>query len=169
MKRAPAGFNWDNFDTNALKPFLKNDLFEGVLGKRELEMLSSEGLVKKTGTVLIGIHDPDSTFNLDEVVDGFDDVLEQMFWDVEEGPGRQKPISDEQASELKNFIENNKGKRFMVHCHAGMSRSAGIACAVECIVNYDGDVYNFKTGHSDVKAFKRYYPNWTVFDKIMGR
>lgn len=168
--RAPVGFDWDNFDTNVLKPFLKNNLFEGIIGKRELAMLSDECLIEKKGTVLIGIHDPDSGFNPTDVTHGFDDVLEVKFWDTEGGEGEaHPPISSIQGLEIREFIEKHKDKRFLIHCHAGMSRSAGVGCAVECIVNYHGDVYSFKTGLSDVKDFERYYPNWKVFDTILGR
>jgi len=48
-------------------------------------------------------------------------------------------------------------------------RSAGCACAIECIVKHDSDIYTYKTAHSDVTAFERYHPNWVVFDKILRR
>ena len=167
MYRTPDNFNWDNFDTNALKPFLKNDLFEGIIGKSELKLLSDEGLIQKSGTVLIGIHDPDSTNNPKDVTDGFDDVLELNFWDIEEAIGNYDPITNEQGKIIRDFILRNKDKRFLVHCHAGMSRSSGVACAVECLVNYNGCVYTFKTSHSEVSNHPRYFVNWTVFDKVM--
>jgi len=167
MLRTPENFDWNKFDTNILKPFLKNELFEGIIGKKELELLSKEDLVQKSGTVLIGIHDPDSDLNITEVTDGFDAVLELKFWDIEKPIGTCNPISPEQGKELFDFIIKNQNKRFLVHCHAGMSRSAGIGCAIECIVNFNSNVYHYKTATSDIRSHSRYFINWTVFDQIM--
>jgi predicted protein tyrosine phosphatase len=167
INRTPTGFNWDNFDLNTLKPYLKNDLFEGIVGKQEYLTLYNADVIEKVGTVLIAIDDPGKADHPDFKVEGFDDVIQIKFHDVEEPIGNYEPLTDEQGKELKEFITKNKDKRFMIHCAAGMSRSAGCACAVECIVNYDSDVYTYKTSSSDVTAFERYHPNWTVFDKIV--
>ncbi len=167
--RTPDGFNWEDFDLDVLKPYLKNDLFEGIIGKQEFILLSEADVVDKSNTVVIAIHDPDAEFHNPKDVKGFKDVLEMKFWDVEEPIGRITPITSEQGKEIKEFIEKNKESKFLIHCHAGMSRSAGVACAVECIVNEDSNVYYYSTGHSDVKDFSRYHPNYKVFDVIMGR
>ena len=167
--RVPQGFNWDDFDLNVLKPYLKNDLFEGIVGKMEYLTLYDADAIEKTGCALICIDDPGEADHPDDKVQGFDDVIQIKFWDVEDPIGQYIPLSDEDGKVLREFIEKNKNKRFMIHCAAGMSRSAGCACAVECITQHNGDVYSYKTSHSDVTAFERYHPNWAVFDKIMGR
>ena len=169
INRVPQGFNLDNFDLNVLKPYLKNDLFEGIVGKTEYLTLYNADVIDKVGTVLICIDDPGRADHPDFKVQGFDDVIQIKFWDVEDAIGQYIPLSDEDGKVLNEFITRNKDKRFMIHCAAGMSRSAGCACAVECIVNHNGNIYEYKTSHSDVTAFKRYHPNWTVFDKIMGK
>jgi len=48
------------------------------------------------------------------------------------------PISWEQGKELKEFILKNSNKSFLIHCTAGISRSAGVALAIECLIEYEG-------------------------------
>ena len=76
-------------------------------------------------------------------------------------------ITNEQGLIIREFIEKHKDKRFMIHCAAGVSRSAGVGCAVECIVNFEGSAYYYQTGSSDIKAHSRYSPNYTVFRAIV--
>ena len=168
MNRTPENFNWDNFNLDVLKPYLKNDMFEGIVGKNEFILLNKVDVIDRTNTVVIAIHDPDSNFHDRENIEGFKDVLELKFWDIEEQIGNYEPISDKQSKEIFDFISKHKDSKFLIHCHAGMSRSAGVACAVECIKNFDGEVYNYKTSSSEVKNFPRYHPNWSVFDKIVS-
>ena len=168
FNRTPDDFNWDNFQLNSLKPYLKNDLFEGIVGKQEFILLSEADVIDRHNTVLIAIHDPDADNHNPEHLTGFKDVLEIKFWDIEEQIGNYKPLSDEQGKLLFDFITKHKNSKFLVHCHAGMSRSAGVACAIECIVYENGNKYYYSTSHSDVKSFSRYHPNYTVFDKIIN-
>jgi len=153
--------------TLKLKNYLKNDLFQGIVSRQEFLLLHNEGLIPGN-TAIICIHDPDIEFHNKMVMRSYDETLEIRFWDIEEAIGKYTPITDEQGKFIRKFIERNKDRNFLVHCMAGQSRSAGVACAVECIVNFDGDVYAYKTGYSAVKEHSRYSPNWTVFDKIMG-
>jgi len=169
MNNETNNINWDNSDLNVLKPYLKNDLFEGIVSKKEYLALYDADVIEKNGCALICIDDPGTANHSDSKVQGFDDVIQIKFWDVEDPIAQYIPLSDEDGKVLREFIEKNKNKRFMIHCVAGISRSAGCACAVECITQHDGDVYSYKTSHSDVTAFERYHPNWVVFDKIMGR
>jgi len=149
-----------------MEEYLKNSLFEGIISKREVQILSDNQLIDKSNTVLISIVDPDVEYLDSEVTKNFKGYIGLKFWDIEEQIGNYSPISTLQAEEIRDFIVKNQDKKFLIHCMAGQSRSAGVACAVECIVNFDGDVYNYQTGSSDVKAHPRYYPNLTVFDKI---
>ena len=48
-------------------------------------------------------------------------------------------MNDKQAEELFNFIENNKGKNFYIHCSAGISRSQAV---VRFILDYYNDNYD---------------------------
>jgi len=150
-----------------LENYLKNDLFEGIIGKQDYLNLYNEDVIDKFNTVLISIHDPDSMVHPESKLQGFKDVLQIQFWDVEDDIGKYVVISDEQGKIIRDFIEKNKNSKFLIHCAAGQSRSAGVACAVECIVNFDGDKYAYQTGSSDVKKHERYSPNLAVFDAII--
>ncbi len=46
-------------------------------------------------------------------------------------------MTDNQAAELFNFIEDNVGKHFFVHCNAGASRSQAVAEFLKMFYNYD--------------------------------
>jgi predicted protein tyrosine phosphatase len=153
-------------------PVIQNDLFEGIMSKDEfLEYQAELSLEDRANIVLISISEPDNSEyvsdNKDTVV-GFRDVLEMKFWDVEEGIGSYKPLTDKQGVKIRNFIKKNKDKKFLIHCKAGQSRSAGIGLAVECIVKFNGSRYDYKTGKTDIYDYDRYSPNLTVFDKIIG-
>jgi predicted protein tyrosine phosphatase len=150
-----------------LENYLKNELFEGIIGKMDYLTLYDAETLDKFNTVLISIHDPSSMLHPDTKLQGFADVLQIQFWDIEEALGNYNPITAEQGKEIYNFIEKNKDCKFLVHCAAGQSRSAGVACAVECIVNFYGNVYEYQTGYSAVKSHPRYSPNYTVFDTIV--
>ncbi len=73
-----------------------------------------------------------------------------------------KLFTDAQAKEILSFIElrkNNNGKEEMivVHCEAGISRSAGVAGALSLI--YNG---------SDQYYFDKFLPNMLVYRKILN-
>ncbi len=151
------------------RTWVHNDLIAGVIGAEDyLAVYNRNEIEHKEDMVLIAIHDPDRNPHPDFKVDGFHDVLQMNFWDSEVGNVRNPPLTFEQGKEIKEFIQTNKNKQFLIHCSAGISRSAGVACAVECIINYRGNVYDYKTGHSKVRDHYRYFPNWTVFDRVMG-
>jgi len=150
-----------------IRPYLKNELFEGIVSWEEYLIMFNADVLDKFNTVLISIHDPNRAVHPPEKVKGWYDVLQIQFWDVEESIGGYHPLTHEQGQELKEFITKHKDKRFMIHCAAGVSRSAGVGCAVECIVNFDGDDYGYKTGKSDIKSHERYSPNPTVYDRII--
>jgi predicted protein tyrosine phosphatase len=152
--------------------FLQNDLIHAILGKKEFFNMYSN-IENKKDIVLISITEPNNDYIPDEYKNGFNDVLETKFWDIERDTtdfdGTFYPmISRDEAKKIKDFIVKNKDKKFLIHCAAGVSRSAGVGCAVECIVNYDSDVYYYKTSYSDIKNHKRYAPNYSVFDLILS-
>lgn len=152
-------------------PIVQNDLFEGIMGLSEFKdyqkMLS---LKERENIVLISISEPDNTNTVSDTpsfTNGFHDILEIKFWDIEQPVGRFEPLTWEQGIELRDFILKNKEKKFLIHCKAGKSRSAGVGMATECLINYDGNVYNYFTSHSEIREFERYSPNLTVFDRIV--
>lgn len=151
------------------KNYIQNEIFTGVVSKQECLNLISQDIIDYKNTVLISIRDPDAETIEDYLTEDFKDTLFIAFWDIEESFGNYKTITKEQGKIINDFITKNKDSKFLVHCDAGQSRSAGVGLAVECILNYDGSVYNYKHGHSNIKEFKRYDPNLTVFDIIMER
>jgi predicted protein tyrosine phosphatase len=161
------------------RPIIQNELFEGIMGINEYKEYQTKlSLEYRKDIVLISITEPESSVTYPDTklsedspiyTLGYHDVIEMKFWDVEKPIGTNYlPLSDEQGKELRTFIEKNKDKKFLIHCKAGESRSAGIGLAVECIVNFNGNRYEFRTGKTDIYNYTRYSPNLTVFDKIIG-
>lgn len=152
------------------RSIIKNELFEGIMGRREFEAYQETISVQdRQDIVLISISEPDNNDYLQIVHKvGFHDVIQIKFWDIEEAIGKYEPLLDAQGLELYNFIYINKDKKFLIHCKAGQSRSAGCGQAVECIVKFNGNVYDYRTSHSDIQDYERYSPNPIVFDKIMN-
>lgn len=67
-------------------------------------------------------HDVDSSGN---VIGSFNEIQEKI-----------KPISDNDIQQIFEFIEKNKDiEDWIVHCEAGISRSAGVAMALSEIMN----------------------------------
>ena len=150
------------------KAWVYNKDIAAVFGAEEyLGVYNRDEIENKEDMALIAIHDPDKNHHPDFKVEGFHDVLQINFWDLEESFGDYEILTDNQGKEIKEFIQKNLDKQFLIHCAAGISRSAGVACAVECLKNYQGNNYNYKTGHSNVRNHYRYSPNWTVYDKII--
>ena len=154
---------------------VSNEDIYAVISRNELLEILPELSTKDL--VLISISEPSENGCRDEAltdedVNGFKDSIRVKFWDIEEDIGRYKVIPDEVAKQLQEFILKNKDSKFLVHCKAGQSRSAGVAKAVECIKHFgigEEAKYLYKTGFSSVvDSNRRYSPNLVVFDKIMG-
>lgn len=82
------------------------------------------------------------------------------FDDIEEGDTRGIPISNNQASDIAAAVNNFKDRVdcIVVHCEAGISRSAGVAAAIGMALNSD-DSFVFNDG--------RFNPNRTCYKKVM--
>lgn len=84
-------------------------------------------------------------------------VIKLRFDDVTSGCG---VIKDDQAMQIANFIKYwvDKTDIIVVHCSAGVSRSAGCAAAIMKYINND-----------DTQIFKnpRYVPNMTVYRSVL--
>lgn len=78
--------------------------------------------------------DHDNVINLN-----FDDIIDdEMISKTNEGTFTYRCISKADAKRLYNFIENNKGKDFIIHCRAGKSRSQGVARFIyDCYPEYE--------------------------------
>lgn len=152
---------------------------EAIISREEIQCAIAQNVLDKENLVLISISEPGEHYKYSilskEEVQGFKDVLQIEFWDIEEDFGDYKIITDEQAKIIQNFILVNLQKdsetRFIVHCKAGKSRSAAVGRAIECIKFFgigDEAKYSYKTCfNSEISAHSRYTPNLTVFDKIV--
>jgi len=71
----------------------------------------------------ISILDPDHPKSLLENRNNYKTF---WFYDLEYDVGTYKPMSYEQAEDIYSFIKLNLGKQLVVHCGAGISRSAAV-------------------------------------------
>ena len=146
---------------------ITTDKIIAIVGLDEIDDVE---VTDKEHSVLISITDPDSDQHIsDEVRSRYSEVLDVQFWDVITPTAKTPIIPDEIARKIRRFILNNRDKRFAFHCHAGVSRSAACAQAMECLVEFDGDIYAYQTSHtSEIAKYWRYHPNYTVFLKVVG-
>ena len=146
---------------------VQNKVIYAIIGETEYLDFYNKDILEKDGTVLISIRDPDKLPHPESKIQGFSDVLQINFWDIESTMGDTEVISQEQGNIIRDFILKNKDKQFLIHCAAGVSRSAGVGMAVECLVNHNGDKYQYSLNGSDIVAHTRYSPNYTVYDTIL--
>jgi protein-tyrosine phosphatase len=86
-------------------------------------------------------------------------ILYLAFDDVEDCDKYHTPISTLQALDIRNFVEDNKDtKTLVVHCDAGVSRSAAVAAAIGKYL-YNDDMFIF--------GRPRFCPNRTVYRKVL--
>jgi predicted protein tyrosine phosphatase len=135
-----------------------------------LEEIVDVEVTDKEHAVLISITEPGAGQVIsDDVRDRYKSVLDVQFWDILKPTKTTPIISDETARKIRRFILNNRDKRFAFHCHAGISRSAACAQAMECLLDFDGDIYAYQTSNkSEITKYWRYHPNHTVFLKVVG-
>lgn len=141
---------------------VQSNLFEAIFSRLELKKHLNE---LDCNVVHISLYDPDQQ---PEITNKFIDSLYIPVWDLEEDMCQYKTITESQAKEIRDFILKHKEKKFLINCEAGISRSAGVGLAVECLVKHNGDKYEFATSFSEVKNHVRYSPNLTFFDKIVS-
>ena len=117
-----------------------------------------------SSTIVISIHDPNKPPEFSqqdlETIPHLCDLLTLSFWDeLDEAHGC---MSYDQAAEVLYFVANNIpfAKNIIVHCEAGISRSAGVAAALSKILNGNDD-YFFDYFHN------RYVPNMTCYRRIL--
>lgn len=82
----------------------------------------------------------DNVLNLE-----FDDITEDFTFTSETGKEvTYHTISEQQAEQVIDFVENNLNKHIILHCRAGKSRSAAVAVAITTLFpdNYAFNVYN---------------------------
>jgi len=146
---------------------MSSDLITGIVGRNDLDYYIKNE-IDLSNTVLISITDPDRPKINKEIINAFNGALETSFWDVEESIGHYIPIDEKTSKIIKDFILDNKDKKFIIHCEAGVSRSAGVGMAIECLVEHNGEKYHYQTSYSNVKSHPRYFPNLKVYDMILS-
>jgi predicted protein tyrosine phosphatase len=168
--------------TNRLK-----SVRDGKIGTCEYNTIVTDNIVAIVGideiieiippanTVLISIIDPKSEPLDQSIYDRYEDYHISSFWDILKSQEaidntgyHYKSISIEQAKEIKEFILKHKGKQFIIHCFAGISRSAAIGQALTCLIDHNADIDSYLNSKCAIKKHWRYHPNKTVRDTILN-
>ncbi len=121
---------------------------------------------------IISISDtPDEWARMDEILKPFN-CFTVMFADTND----DKSISENQANEILAFINANRDKKFLVHCWAGISRSAAIARFINEHLNlgsieFDGYMMYNRWVYNALKAaagesLAAYYENLEIQDRL---
>lgn len=164
-----------NKDTFEIPMGMNNGKIKKILGtkkelKKFIEDLENKILLNKMNKDSIEDYNsyPISESLLNKVYDN----ITAEFWDIEEEIGNYKPISEKEAKKIAEFIKKYKDKigkelQVLIHCSAGISRSAGVGMAVKCIVEHNGDKYDFSLFPCGITQIRRYSPNLVVMDKII--
>ena len=121
-------------------------------------------------TVMISISDPRMIYESEAIVNkenGILDILRLSFSDADHKGldvygnyvDESDLMTDEDARKVADFVQKYTDVTILVHCDAGISRSAGVAAAI--LKYYTGE---------DSKVFKsgRYYPNMWCYRKTLN-
>lgn len=153
---------------------VQTELIRCIVSREEIIKFSKtnfQEINKDEKTVLISITDPDRELLDLNILNQFKDCLSLQFWDLEYKIGNYEPITKEQGKILRNFILKNIDNNFVIHCEAGISRSAGVGLAIECLKYFgetEDNLYDYYTRHnSKIRQHNRYEPNLFVFDSII--
>ena len=155
---------------------IQTDNIEGIIGDEILLLVDEPKFehVDFSDTVLISIKDPGSDVDFSEVHKRFKKHIALEFWDIEEDIGvkangfQVKPIVSKQAEDIVRFILENKDEKFMIHCIAGQSRSAGVALALDAILNFNGNLKSRALVPCIISQHFRYDPNPKVVEMIIA-
>lgn len=114
--------------------------------------------------IAISITDPNS--KPVETMGKYKSILSLQFHDLDRlisdnkiALGCQKPyiyFNTRMAEDVLKFVQKNTGM-IVIHCEAGISRSAGVASALSLIYNGEDQYY-----------FDHYLPNMLVYRKILN-
>jgi len=110
---------------------------------------------------LISIRDPGA--KLATYIHVFDKVLRLAFWDLwGDIPGTSyKAIQDSDVEAIIAFVDSLPDNCVLVvQCEAGISRSAGVAAAIDKYANMDSNDWIFKSG--------KFVPNMIVYNKVLN-
>lgn len=128
-----------------------------ILNRKEAKKFSYESHDFKTAIISITDTDKaDVIFEKNEV-NGIRAVLKLKFDDVERDYKNEHCITKEDAENIVKFVNKNKNKvdKFIVHCEAGVSRSAGVGAAIMKALNGDDwDVFKNPLKCPNMKCYR---------------
>ena len=128
-----------------------------ILNRKEAKKFSCESHDFKTAIISITDTDKaDVIFEKNEI-NGIRAVLRLKFDDVERDYKNEHCITKEDAENIVKFVNKNKNKvdKFIVHCEAGVSRSAGVGAAIMKAINGDDwVVFNNPTMCPNMKCYR---------------
>lgn len=107
--------------------------------------MSEDSAIKETGLtfphVMISITEPDRIIEFKEN-EFRKDILRLQFDDIDIPTEPYQLFTKEQAIEIFEFFDKNKDiKDFVIHCYAGLSRSAAVCAALAKIYNGNDSWY----------------------------
>ena len=128
-----------------------------ILNRKEAKKFSYESHDFKTAIISITDTDKaDVIFEKNEI-NGIRAVLKLKFDDVERDYKNEHCITKEDAESIVKFVNKNKSKvdKFIVHCEAGVSRSAGVGAAIMKALNGDDwDVFKNPLKCPNMKCYR---------------
>ena len=128
-----------------------------ILNRKEAKKFSCESHDFKTAIISITDTDKaDVIFEKNEA-NGIRAVLRLKFDDVERDYKNEHCITKEDAESIVKFVNKNKNKvdKFIVHCEAGVSRSAGVGAAIMKALNGDDwDVFKNPLKCPNMKCYR---------------
>lgn len=114
-------------------------------------MAEKASAIIKTPHTIISITDPDRGVPAFKPNENRLGILHLQFYDLEDISAQMEPkdaveylaqfghglFKDEQAAEIVDFVEGIKDriKGILIHCEAGVSRSAAVAAVIELMLN----------------------------------
>jgi predicted protein tyrosine phosphatase len=129
----------------------------------------------KTPHAIVSITDPDTDLPAFSPNENRLGILFLQFYDLDDISDQMAPkdaqeylaqfgdglFKDDQAADIVSFVEGIKDriKGILVHCEAGISRSAAVAAAIELVVNGSNE---------RVVSDRRYSPNQYVYRKLLN-
>ncbi len=151
-----------------LNDWRRRELKVTVMSRRNAVLYCGQKNPDKS--VMISISDPRMVYDSEPFAspaNGIIDILHLSFSDADsEGldvygncVDESDLMTDEDARRVAEFVEAHKDAFILVHCDAGISRSAGVAAAI--LKHYTGD---------DSRVFKsgRHYPNMWCYRKTLN-
>ena len=128
-----------------------------ILNRKEAKKFSCESHDFKSAIISITDTDKaDVIFEKNEA-NGIKAVLRLKFDDVERDYKNEHCITKEDAENIVKFVNKNKNRvdKFIIHCEAGVSRSAGVGAAIMKALNGDDwDVFKNPLKCPNMKCYR---------------